>query len=126
MRDRSKIVKMITLISQIGITMLSSIFLCGGIGYLIDNKFGTHTFIFALLLGIAGGYRAVYVLVKQFMEKDKQDESSLESMSREDLETWKTGADHWRQPSTKVDNELRGEDVPPGMQDNLDDDRMDS
>lgn len=73
MRDRSKVVKMITLISQIGITMLSSIFLCGGIGYWIDNRFGTHTFIFALLLGIAGGYRAVYVLVKQFIDKEKAD-----------------------------------------------------
>ena len=111
MRDRSKIVKMITLISQIGITMLSSIFLCGGIGYLIDNRFGTHTFIFALLLGIAGGYRAVYVLVKQFTEKDKQDESSLESMSREDLEAWKTGADHWNQSGVDVnDNEDDVED----------------
>jgi len=125
MRDRSKIVKMITLISQIGITMLSSIFLCGGIGYLIDNRFGTHTFIFALLLGIAGGYRAVYVLVKQFTEKDKQDEDSPVSMSREDLETWKAGADYWKQSSTEVDDELQGEDVPPGMRDDLDDDRMD-
>ncbi len=65
MRERSKVFRMIALISQIGITMLSSVFICGLIGYLVDHRFDTHIFLVTLLLGIAGGYRAVYALIKQ-------------------------------------------------------------
>lgn len=80
MREHKQVFKMITLISQVGITMLSSIFICGLIGYWIDNRFGTHTFIVFLVLGVAGGYRAVYSLVKQFMKKkEKQDDETTGS-----------------------------------------------
>lgn len=78
MREYKQVFKVVTLISQIGITMLSSVFVCGLIGYFIDNRFGTHTFIVFLILGIAGGYRAVYSLVKQFIVKkeDQGDEDT--------------------------------------------------
>ena len=80
MREHKQVFKMITLISQVGITMLSSIFICGLIGYWIDNRFETHTFIVILVLGVAGGYRAVYSLVKQFMKKkEKQDDETTGS-----------------------------------------------
>lgn len=70
-----EVFKMIALISQIGLTMLSSVFVCGLIGYFIDNRFGTHTFIVFLILGVAGGYRAVYSLVKQFIgQKEDQED----------------------------------------------------
>ncbi len=62
-----EVFKMIALITQIGITMLSSVFVCGLVGYWIDNRFETHTFLIFLILGVAGGYRAVYSLVKQFI-----------------------------------------------------------
>lgn len=74
MREYRQVFKMITLISQIGITMLSSVFVCGLIGYFIDSRFGTHTFIVFLILGIAGGYRAVYSLIRQFVEKKENQE----------------------------------------------------
>ena len=80
MREHKQVFKMITLISQVGITMLSSIFICGLIGYWIDNRFETHTFIVFLVLGVAGGYRAVYSLVRQFMKKkEKQDDETTGS-----------------------------------------------
>ena len=71
---------MIALISQIGITMLSSVFICGLIGYLIDNRFGTHLFLPLLILGVAGGYRAVYSLIKQFIKK-KENQNAEETGS---------------------------------------------
>lgn len=74
MREYRQVFKMIALISQVGITMLSSVFVCGLIGYLIDNRFATHTFIIFLILGIAGGYRAVYSLIRQFIEKKENPE----------------------------------------------------
>lgn len=76
MKERSKIFKMIALISQIGITMLSSIFICGFVGYLIDHRFNTHFFIIMLLLGIAGGYAANYKLLKRFISAKPDIEAS--------------------------------------------------
>lgn len=80
MREHNQIFKMIALISQIGITMLSSVFICGLIGYLIDDRFGTHLFLPLLTLGVAGGYRAVYSLIKQFIKK-KENQNDEETGS---------------------------------------------
>ena len=80
MKGHNQVIKMLSLISQIGITMLSSIFLCGLIGCFIDNRFGTHTMIVFLVLGVAGGYRAVYSLIKQFIAK-KEDQNDEEAGS---------------------------------------------
>ena len=80
MREHNQIFKMIALISQIGITMLSSVFICGLIGYLIDNRFGTHLFLPLLILGVAGGYRAGYFFIKQFIKK-KENQNDEETGS---------------------------------------------
>ena len=80
MREHNQIFKMIALISQIGITMLSAVFICGLIGYLIDDRFGTHLFLPLLILGVAGGYRAVYSLIKQFIKK-KENQNDEETGS---------------------------------------------
>ncbi len=69
MKNNHEIAKIIMLITQIGITMLTSIFLCGIIGYFIDKKFDTNLLIFFIILGVAGGYKAVYNLIKQFIHK---------------------------------------------------------
>jgi ATP synthase protein I len=66
------VLKTLSLITQLGITMLTSIFLCMFIGLWIDEKFGTHFFIPFLLLGVAGGFRGVYTLVKNANHKEKE------------------------------------------------------
>ena len=80
MKEYKQIFRVVALISQVGLTMLSSVFVCGLIGYFIDNRFETHTFIVFLILGIAGGYRAVYSLIKQFVVK-KEDQADEETGS---------------------------------------------
>jgi hypothetical protein len=84
MRKQSNVFRMIALISQIGITMLSSVFICGLVGYLIDNRFDIHIFPVTLILGIAGGYRAVYELIRQFIStKDTDSEGNSEDTMHE-------------------------------------------
>ncbi len=80
MKEYKQVFRVVALISQVGLTMLSSVFVCGLIGYFIDNRFETHTFIVFLILGIAGGYRAVYSLIKQFIVK-KEDQADEETGS---------------------------------------------
>ena len=68
--------KMFALVSQIAITMLTSIFLCVALGYWVDNRFDTHFLIFFIFLGVAGGYRAVYSLVQRFIDAEKEKDQS--------------------------------------------------
>ncbi|MDO4169692.1 MAG: AtpZ/AtpI family protein [Lachnospiraceae bacterium] len=80
MKNRHTILKMISLITQLGITMLTSIFLCMFIGLWIDRKFSTHFFIPFLLLGIAGGFRGVYTLVVNANKDEKESDDDQEEI----------------------------------------------
>ncbi len=62
--------KMLALITQLAISMLTAILICGGIGYLVDAHFGTNLFVFFLILGVAGGYKACYNIICKFLGKD--------------------------------------------------------
>lgn len=61
--------KMLALVSQLAISMLTAIFICGGIGYAIDAYFGTNFIIFFLILGVAGGYKTCYNVICNFLGK---------------------------------------------------------
>ena len=75
MKDRQTVLQMLFLILQIGVTMLVSIFLAGWVGYLLDGYFGTKFIsIIGIVLGVLGGYRADYLLIKKFIAKDKKDD----------------------------------------------------
>lgn len=72
MKGKHTVVKMLSLITQLGITMLTSIFLCMFIGLMIDQKFSTHFFIPFLLLGIGGGFRGAYILIMNACKEEKE------------------------------------------------------
>ncbi len=61
--------KMWMLVSQLAISMLTAILMCGVIGYAIDARFGTNSFIFFLILGVAGGYKSCYSVICKFLGK---------------------------------------------------------
>lgn len=74
--------KMLALVSQLALCMLSAILLCGVIGYAIDAYFDTNFFIFFLILGVAGGYKSCYNVICKFLGKtslfDKPEEKKEE------------------------------------------------
>lgn len=61
--------KMLALVSQLAIAMLTAILICGGIGYAIDAYFETNLIVFFLILGVAGGYKACYNIICKFLGK---------------------------------------------------------
>ena len=79
MHKYGPVIKMLSLVTQIGITMLTSVFLCMAIGLWIDKHFSTNLFLLFLILGIMGGIRGVYSLIhnilKQADMEDKDDRS---------------------------------------------------
>ncbi|MDD6327637.1 MAG: AtpZ/AtpI family protein [Eubacteriales bacterium] len=66
-KDNRQVMRMIFLISQIGITMLTTVFLCMGIGYLIDKYFHTNLMVWFIVLGVLAGFKSVYTIIKRFI-----------------------------------------------------------
>lgn len=74
--------KMLALISQLAISMLTAILICGLIGYGIDALCGTNLFIFFLLFGVAGGYKACYNVICKFLGKKSLFTNSTEKQNK--------------------------------------------
>ncbi|BBF44737.1 ATP synthase protein I [Lachnospiraceae bacterium KM106-2] len=75
MKTDKTVIKALCMISQIGITMLVPILLCGWIGRYLDRHFNSgYFFIIFIILGILAAFRNVYVLTRQFYAKDKAKE----------------------------------------------------
>lgn len=70
--------KMLALISQLAIAMLTAVLISGVIGYGIDSYFGTNIFIFFLILGVAGGYKACYNIICKFLGRRSLFESDTD------------------------------------------------
>lgn len=70
--NNNQVWRMIYLITQIGFTMLTTIFLCVGIGYLIDRFFGTKLLVWFIVLGVISGFRSVYILLRRYLDKDDE------------------------------------------------------
>ena len=70
MHKYGPVIKMLSLVTQIGITMLTSVFLCMAIGMWIDKHFSTNLF----LLGIMGGIRGVYSLIHNILEQEDMED----------------------------------------------------
>ncbi|MBQ9609347.1 MAG: AtpZ/AtpI family protein [Lachnospiraceae bacterium] len=69
-RNTNEILKMLFLISQIGVTMLVTIFLSMGIGYLLDKYLGTKLMVWFIVLGVGAGFRSTFILIKRFIGQD--------------------------------------------------------
>lgn len=81
-------VKSFTLILQIGLTMMVSIFLCVWAGVWLNNKFDTIWFVpLLLVLGIGGGIKSAWKLVKNYAKKDESEDAKtrdyIESLKAE-------------------------------------------
>lgn len=65
-----KVLKALSLVTQLALSMAVPIFLCMFAGLGLDRLFGTSpVFLLVLVfLGIGGGFRSVYILTKSFYE----------------------------------------------------------
>lgn len=75
MKEQNQVVKMLLLISQLGMTMLTTIFICLAVGRFLDKLFNTSwiTIVF-IVLGILAGYKSVYILIKRFVKEEKKED----------------------------------------------------
>ena len=83
---KKEIIRSLSLISQLGISVMVPMFLCLGIGLLIDKKFGTSTTIWLILLGICAGARNAYILAKKVLEENARESTDrYKNYGRKDL-----------------------------------------
>ena len=81
MHKYGPVIKMLSLVTQIGITMLTSVFLCMAIGMWIDKHFSTNLFLLFLILGIMASIRSMFITLKPLLkgEREKKDEKKRET-----------------------------------------------
>ena len=76
-KHNRSIIRALSLITQIGITMLVPIVLCFFIGRWLDEKLGTgFIMIIMIIFGILAAYRNLFAITKPFLkgEREKADE----------------------------------------------------
>lgn len=80
--DRGEVVKMLSLITQIGITVLTTIFLCVLTGIFVDKLFGTHLLMVFIILGTLASFKSVYLLLVKVgvVGKDRDSHNEQENI----------------------------------------------
>ena len=71
MKNDSKALRNIVLISQLAICVMVPTFLCLAIGIWLDKRFGTWFTVPLLFIGMAAGARNAYVLAMDTVRQDK-------------------------------------------------------
>ena len=81
MKDK-KVLQSFAMISQIGISMMVPIFLCGAIGYWLNNWLHQELlFLLLLFVGIGAAFRNLYLLTRSFYAADlKKEQEQAEYM----------------------------------------------
>ncbi|MDO4977737.1 MAG: AtpZ/AtpI family protein [Eubacteriales bacterium] len=82
-KDERFPLRMLVLISQLGINMMVSIFLCAWLGSFVARVTGVEfLFVIFLFLGMLAGFRSCYSVITRFVNLKSSDEGY---QKREDL-----------------------------------------
>ncbi len=73
MKYKKSVFKSLALITQLGISMIVPIAMCVALGLWLDNRFGIHTFIPLMILGMLAGGRNVYRMAMAASKDDDGD-----------------------------------------------------
>ena len=78
MKKKNTIVKTFSLVSQLGISVITPVVICTIIGLKLEEKFSIPVTIPLIILGVLAGGRNAYVLVSQMIkemaaDKDEDD-----------------------------------------------------
>lgn len=76
MKKNNVVFQTLSLISQLGISMIVPVLLCTALGVFLEKKFSLSLTIPLIILGVLAGARNVYVLVRQASDTitSKEDE----------------------------------------------------
>ncbi|MCI7812109.1 MAG: AtpZ/AtpI family protein [Lachnospiraceae bacterium] len=72
MKNNREVFRSLAMITQIGISVLAPVILCVALGYWLDQKFGWHTTVVLVILGILAGARNAWILLNQMVQDDEK------------------------------------------------------
>jgi ATP synthase protein I len=99
MRYRKSVFRNLAMISQVGISVMTPIFLCAYIGYRMDLMLGTRWIILPMLiLGVLSGGRCAWQLMKRVMEEERRENEKIRQEQASQTEP-NTGISRPKQPS---------------------------
>lgn len=83
---KGEVVKMLSLISQIGITVLTTIFLCVLVGIFVDKIFGINSLTIFIVLGVLASFKSVYLLLVKVgvLEESKKNNNEASKEEADD------------------------------------------
>ena len=73
MKTRGILARCLMMITQVSLTLLAPIILCTAVGVWLDQRFGWHTTIVLLILGVIAGGKNAYVLVSHMMKETEKE-----------------------------------------------------
>ena len=72
-----KVFKTSMMILQVGISMMTPIFLLLVCGIILKNKFNIDLILIFIIIGVIVSFRNTYILLKQFINDNSEKESEL-------------------------------------------------
>lgn len=97
MQYRKSVFRSLAMVTQLGLSVITPVFLCVFIGYQVDRRFGTKIMIPMLIMGILAGARSAWQLAKSTMEQELRED---EKIRRERMgQSTCTGISKPKQPS---------------------------
>ena len=81
---RKEVFRSLSMISQLGMSVMVPVFMCVFIGVVIDKYFNTSTLLVLLILGIGAGIRNAYILAKKVLDENVSEKEAADRKKREE------------------------------------------
>ncbi|MDD3251560.1 MAG: AtpZ/AtpI family protein [Lachnospiraceae bacterium] len=97
MHYRKSVFRSLALVTQLGLSVITPVFLCIFIGYQIDSRTGMKTMIPLLILGVLAGGRCAWQIVRGALKQERREDAQIlqERLSR----AGRAGVSKPKQPS---------------------------
>lgn len=77
MHYKKSVFRSLAMITQLGLCVVTPVFLCVFIGYQVDARFGGNVMIPMVILGVLSGGRCAWVMTKRTLEQEKKEDERI-------------------------------------------------
>lgn len=81
---RKEVFRSLSMVTQLGVSVMVPVFMCIFIGVMIDKHFDTSTLLIFLILGIGAGMRNAYIMATKVMNENVRDRKEAEKKKKEE------------------------------------------
>lgn len=86
MKYKKSVFRSLSLVMQLGLSVVTPIFLCVFAGNYIDSRFGVQTMVPLLILGTLAGGRSAYVLAQRMIAAEQRDDEEEKTRLEKEAE----------------------------------------